>query len=117
VVGANLRVTGDLTSDGELQLDGSVQGNVRGKMVTVGQSGSVVGEIHADTVRVLGKVQGPITGKVVELARSGHVTGEVRHETLTIEAGAYIDGHCRRLDAEARNEERLALVHNKGKAS
>ncbi|MBI3452656.1 MAG: polymer-forming cytoskeletal protein [Rhodospirillales bacterium] len=113
IIAGDFRVTGDVVSDGDIQLDGTVHGNVRTHTLTVGESGAVHGEIIAEAVRVLGKVCGPIRAKSVELARTAHVVGDIRHETLTIDTGAFIDGHCKRLDGEpVRSEERLALVHN-----
>jgi len=91
-----------------------VRAILKGYRVYAGETGSVTGEVSADSVRVLGKVVGPIKSKAVVLAKTANVTGEVRHESLTIDAGAFIDGHCKRLDAsDAKHEERLSLVHNK----
>jgi cytoskeletal protein CcmA (bactofilin family) len=113
-ISSDLRINGDVVSDGDIQLDGAVQGNVRSRNLIIGETGSVTGEVSADSVRVLGKVVGPIKSKAVVLAKTANVTGEVRHESLTIDAGAFIDGHCKRLDAtDAKHEERLSLVHNK----
>lgn len=112
-ISSDLRITGDVVSDGDIQLDGSVQGNIRSRTLIIGENGSVTGDVSAESVRVLGKVTGPIRAKAVILAKTAHVTGEVRHETLTIDSGAFIDGHCKRLDAsDSRHEERLSLVKN-----
>lgn len=98
IVSANLRVTGDLESEGDIQIDGMVEGDVRSTTVTVGEHAVVSGSIEADTVHVAGTVKGQINGKMVELARSAKVTGDIVHESLSIEAGAFVQGLCRHVD-------------------
>lgn len=101
IVSANLRVTGDLESEGDIQIDGHVEGDVRSNSVTVGEHAVVSGAILAQTVHVAGTVKGQINGKTVELTRTAKVTGDIVHESLAIEAGAYIQGLCRHADSAA----------------
>jgi cytoskeletal protein CcmA (bactofilin family) len=101
IVSANLRVTGDLESEGDIQIDGHVEGDVRSNSVTVGEHAVVSGAILAQTVHVSGTVKGQINGKTVELTRTAKVTGDIVHESLAIEAGAYIQGLCRHADSAA----------------
>lgn len=113
IIGADFRVSGDVVSDGDVQLDGTIHGNVRARALTIGESGVVHGEIAAESVRILGKVTGPVKARVVELARTAHVVGDIRHASLTIDTGAFIDGHCKQVDeSEVKAEDRLSLVHD-----
>ncbi|MFO1126297.1 MAG: polymer-forming cytoskeletal protein [Methylocystis sp.] len=100
IISADFRVTGNMTSDGEVQLDGAVEGNLKAKSVAVGDSGSVRGEVRADKVHVRGTITGPIHARTVEIAKSAKVTGDVFYESLTVETGAVIDGACKRWDAD-----------------
>lgn len=111
VVAADLKVVGDLTSESDIQVDGVVEGNINAKTLVVGEGGTVNGEISGQTIRILGKVVGPVRGHTVTLAKTAHVTGEIRHEVLTIDAGAFIDGHCKRLESSEAGTERMALVN------
>jgi|GEM_PF-150068 len=108
IVSANLRVTGDLESEGDIQIDGAVEGDVRSSSVTVGEHAIVSGAIVAATVHVAGTVKGQINGKQVELARTAKVTGDIVHESLAIEAGAFIQGLCRHVDVSAQSDEPAA---------
>lgn len=100
LIAANLVVTGNLQSEGEIQVDGRVEGDVSCDKVLVGEKAQIAGEIQAKEIIVRGEVNGLIKGGRVELARTARVIGDVWHESLAIEAGAYLDGHCRRNDAD-----------------
>lgn len=99
IIGADFRVKGDISCEGDIQLEGTVEGNVKSLRLTVGPSGAVHGDVNAESVRVQGKIAGTIRSKSVELAGTGHVTGDILHEALTVENGAFLNGHVRRLTA------------------
>lgn len=100
-----LSVTGDLASDGDVQVDGVVDGNVKTASLTIGESGSIKGAVSAENVRVAGTLDGQIRARTVTLTRTARVRGDIWHESLAIEAGAQFEGTCRRLDeAGARAE-------------
>ena len=100
IISADLKITGDLSSDGEIQIDGSVEGDIRTKTLLVGETALVKGEIHADLVRVHGRVDGQIKAQSVSLAKTAHVVGDVMHVDLSIETGAFLEGHCKRMEVE-----------------
>lgn len=106
LISHDLRVIGDLISDGDLQIDGIVEGDVRSRNVTVGENAVVKGCITAEKARVRGHVEGEITARNVALAKSATVQGDILHESISIEAGAYIDGRCRRFDEQQAIEDR-----------
>lgn len=96
ILSADLSVTGSIVSEGEVQLDGSVEGDVRAGSLTVGEDASVKGEVIAETIVVRGRVEGSVRARQVQLASTARVEGDVIHATLAIESGAFFDGHCRR---------------------
>lgn len=95
IISASLKVTGDLESDAEIRLDGRVEGNVRGKVVTIGEGAKITGSIYGETVNVAGMIVGKIEARTVVVGKTAHITGEIIHKSLQIEAGAFVDGHCR----------------------
>ncbi len=97
IISSDLNIVGDLHSAGEIQIDGTVNGDIRTHALVIGESATVKGEIVADAVRVLGTVKGQIKAKVVKLAASAHVVGDIMHEDLSIETGAFLEGHCKRM--------------------
>jgi cytoskeletal protein CcmA (bactofilin family) len=100
IVSTDFRVVGNVTSEGDVQLDGTIDGNVKVKSLVIGQTGSVRGEVKADKVQIQGSVTGPIRARTVEIAKTAKVMGDVFYESLTVETGAVIDGACKRWDAD-----------------
>lgn len=98
LISADLRIVGDLSSAGDIHIDGTVEGDIRSQKLLVGEGSQVHGSITADEVRVCGTVVGQIHAKRVELTKSARVTGDIVHELLSIESGAHLEGTCRRLD-------------------
>lgn len=101
IISANLKVTGNLETDGEMQIDGTVNGDVACGTLTIGEGATVVGEVTAETIVVHGRIEGRIKAKKVQLTSTARVTGDIWHDSLAIEAGAYLDGHCRRNEGES----------------
>lgn len=104
IISANLHIVGDMNTDGEIQVDGTVDGDVKGNSVTIGADATVNGEITADTVIVRGAVNGRIKADTVHLTESAKVNGDIWHQSLAVESGAHLEGHCKRWspDDEAR---------------
>jgi len=94
IIGQDLRII----SQGTLQVDGEVEGDVVGSEVIIGELGKVTGTVAAEQVTVRGKISGAIRAVTVVLQASSHVEGDIHHMSLVIEQGASFDGRCRRPD-------------------
>ena len=108
IVSINLHVKGDLKSEGEIQIDGTVDGNVTALSITIGENGSVNGEIISGKILIRGKVKGEIHSQEVQLSKSAHVIGDIHHDSLGIESGAYVEGLCKRSKRPLENAENKA---------
>ena len=97
ILSVDLHVVGDLNGDGELQIDGAVDGNIRAKSLLIGETAHIKGEIIADSLRVHGSVSGHIKARAVVLGATAYVVGDIFHEELAIETGAFLEGHCKRI--------------------
>lgn len=110
IISSDLVITGNLVSDGEIQIDGTVRGDIQTKELLVGETALIEGEIVAESVRVHGKVDGQIKALNVSLAKSSHVVGDILHDNLSIETGAFLEGHCKRLaDGEFQLSQKTEL--------
>jgi len=98
VVGMDLTVNGNLTSNGEVHIEGEVQGDVRCASLIVGDNARVTGGVVAEDVVVRGNLMGTIRGMRVTLQSSSHVEGDIFHKSLAIEQGAFFEGKSRRAE-------------------
>ena len=98
VIGPNLTIMGNLVSNGEVQIDGEVQGDVHATHVVIGENARITGGIMAEEVVVRGRVEGFLRGNRVMLQATSHVEGDVHHKSLAIEQGAYFEGKSRRTE-------------------
>lgn len=99
VISNDLKIIGQglkIISQGTLQVDGEIEGDVAGKEVIIGEMGQVKGTVAAERVIVRGRITGAIRSMTVALQSSARVEGEIHHMSLTIEQGAEFDGRCRR---------------------
>jgi cytoskeletal protein CcmA (bactofilin family) len=88
----DLAIEGNISGDGELQVDCVVRGDVSVLRLTIGETGRIEGGVTAEIVEIRGWVVGSITARQVRLYASAHVDGDLTHETLTIESGAHFEG-------------------------
>jgi cytoskeletal protein CcmA (bactofilin family) len=109
IIDAEMTVKGNLTSEGELHIAGKVEGDVTVKMLTVGKDAAIRGTVTAEQVRVCGEITGSIRARAVTLAATARVIGDIHHDVLSMEAGALLDGHCRRREAP-KGEVRQAVT-------
>jgi cytoskeletal protein CcmA (bactofilin family) len=97
IVAADLHIVGNVTTEGELHIDGRVDGDVQGRAVTVGDSGHVVGHIETDEIVIQGIVSGSVKARKVHLATGCKVIADIAHGSLMIDDGASFEGQCRRM--------------------
>jgi cytoskeletal protein CcmA (bactofilin family) len=101
IVGEGTRIAGHIMGEGDVQVDGCVEGDVSGRCVTVGINGRVAGKIVADAALVSGSVSGGIAAHTVVLTGTAKVACGILQERLTIEAGARVVGLLERPDMRA----------------
>lgn len=102
VVGADLTITGSLISKGEVQIEGTVEGDIQGSHVIVGETATISGNIIADEVVVRGHVIGSVRSQRVMLQSTSQVDGDIFHQSLSIEQGALFEGKSRRTKEDPR---------------
>lgn len=98
VIGADLSITGNLESKGEVQIDGDLQGDVTAARIVIGERARITGSLVAEEIVIRGSVQGSIRGNSVTFQATSHVEGDVYHKSLAIEQGAFFEGKSRRSD-------------------
>lgn len=92
LVAPDMTVEGGIAGEGELQIDGTVKGDVRVGRLTIGETGHVEGSVQAEIVEVRGRVIGAVVAKQVRLYGTSYVDGDITHEQLAMETGAFFQG-------------------------
>lgn len=115
IISEDMTITGAIDSEGEVMLDGRVDGEIASGRINVGQTGKIFGSLSAENVVVHGFVDGQIRGGEVTLSNTATVTGDIYHETLIVEPGAQLDGQCRPLSAhDEEGTQEINLVVSDG---
>ncbi|MDJ0895742.1 MAG: polymer-forming cytoskeletal protein [Alphaproteobacteria bacterium] len=102
IISKDLKIMGDLVSEGDLQIDGVIEGDLKSRSLTVGESAEIKGSIEADTARIHGTVSGQVKAETIELMRSAKMSGDIIHGVLSIEAGAHVEGTLARLHRDPK---------------
>jgi cytoskeletal protein CcmA (bactofilin family) len=95
-------ITGDIKSNGDIRIDGSLTGNLstKGKVV-IGPTGKIKGEIICKNSEVSGIIEGKIiVGQLLNLKASSKILGDIVTSKLAIEPGARFTGNCNMRDTE-----------------
>jgi cytoskeletal protein CcmA (bactofilin family) len=95
-------ITGDVKSNGDIRIDGSLTGNLNTKgKVVIGPTGKVKGEVICKNSEVSGIIEGKITvGQLLNLKASSKINGDITTSKLTIEPGAAFSGNCKMSDSD-----------------
>lgn len=93
-------ITGDVRSQGDIRIDGTMIGNLstKGKVV-IGNTGKVKGEVICKNSEVSGEIEGKINvSQLLTLKISSRINGDIVTNKLSIEPGARFTGNCNMSD-------------------
>lgn len=96
IIAQGTKITGDLNSEGDLRIDGSLDGNIKtsGKIV-VGKSGFVKGTLQGTDAHFEGKFAGKLSlSGTLTLKSTANIEGEVVEGKLAVEPGATFNVTC-----------------------
>jgi cytoskeletal protein CcmA (bactofilin family) len=94
-ISEDLTITGSVTSQGELHLNGQVQGDVHCVALVLGENAQLEGNVVAEDVMVRGRLIGSVRAHKVMLQSTAHVEGNLVHKSLAVEHGTHFEGESR----------------------
>lgn len=96
IIAAGTTLKGDITSNGDIRIDGTLYGNIDcTAKVVIGANGSVEGDINGQQADIMGKVNGTIKVKeLLQLKGGSNVNGNIHASKLQIEPSANFNGQC-----------------------
>ena len=95
IIGKGMNFTGNVNFTGKLRLDGSIEGNVKGDHLVMGEAGSVTGDIDIETFICQGRVQGNIKASNLNVVKGCRIDGNVEAVNLLVEGGASLNGEVK----------------------
>lgn len=96
MIGTGTTITGDLESNGDIRIDGTLRGNLRGKAkIIIGTDGTVEGDIEGLQADIMGHVTGTIkVQELLYLHGKTEVNGDIYAGKLQIDPTAIFNGKC-----------------------
>jgi cytoskeletal protein CcmA (bactofilin family) len=98
ILSSDLHVTGNMKTTGDINVEGTVEGDIRAHLLTIGETATIKGEVIADDVVINGRIVGRVRGLKVRLTSTARVEGDIIHKTIAIESGAHFEGSVQRQD-------------------
>ena len=110
IINAGTSITGDLMSEGDMRIDGSVKGYVSSKArLVLGATSKVDGDIKAVNLELSGEVNGNIfVTELLVVKDTARISGDIISNKLIIEAGAEFNGKC----SMKENKNTLKKINN-----
>lgn len=95
-IGTGTSIEGDIKSNGDVRIDGSLKGTIQSKgRLVVGSTGSIEGDIVCQNALIEGSIKGKITvNELLSLKSTAKLNGDIVTNKLAIEPGANFSGTC-----------------------
>ncbi len=96
MIGIGSLIKGDITSDGDLRIDGKIHGQVVSKSkIALGGTSEIIGNVTARSADISGKIDGDVEiTETLFLRASSKINGNIKTGKLVIESGAVFNGNC-----------------------
>ncbi len=96
IIAAGTSLKGDITSNGDIRIDGTLQGNIHcTAKVVIGANGVVEGDVNGQQADIMGRVNGAIKVKeLLQLKGDSQINGNIYASKLQIEPTANFNGQC-----------------------
>lgn len=96
LISAGTTLKGDMSSNADLRIDGTIIGNINSSSkIVIGSSGVVEGDIFGNNADIVGKVSGNIRAKeLLQLRGDCVVNGNLYAGKLQVEPSATFNGQC-----------------------
>lgn len=104
VVAAGTCIIGGISTKGTVHIDGKFEGVIlEADVISIGESGEVIGDIKANNLVVNGLFDGKIDCNEVQILADGKVIGEMRYNELVIDPKGKFEGRGIRKNSELKS--------------
>ena len=95
IIDRNMTITGGLRFSGKARIDGTVNGNIAGDYLILGQSGRIKGDITVATLVCHGTLDGNVSADNVTARKTCSIHGSVSAANLVVEPGASLESEVK----------------------
>lgn len=106
MIGEGVTINGNVKSDNEVIIQGTVEGDVECNSITIDNSGYLKGKIKTENMLVKGRAEGEISvNSLLEIKSKGDVSGKVFYGGIQIEEEGKLAGEINYNDSKNKQEE------------
>jgi cytoskeletal protein CcmA (bactofilin family) len=109
-IGNEVIITGNVAGQGDLHVDGTIDGDLSCKSLILGSVGRVKGNVVADRATVAGAVEGTLNVASLIIEKAARITGDITYQTVSIENGAQVEGRLTQRQAAGMGELKLVTL-------
>lgn len=96
VIGSDTVIEGNITSNGDVRIDGTLVGSVKtSSKLVLGISGKIEGDVNAKSADISGKISGNAhVSEILYLKSTSRIVGDIHTNKLVVESGGEFNGKC-----------------------
>ena len=117
ILSAETKLTGDLVSSGDVTVEGTIEGSVTCRSLTLCGQPAIKGTVTAETAHVSGTFNGELRAKKVILSKTAKMRGDIYQEVLEMQSGAQFEGKVARLPDTQPKSAAKAKTKSAGKTT
>ncbi len=125
VIGADAKFVGTISNVKSIEIEGTVEADLKAEKLSIGSSGTFIGEVNCDLVVIGGSYDGMMRAGSIWATQTAQIAGEIHYQSLQMDRGAALN--CRVVhnwedpvvaveDVEQEVEEPTAQTDAEGKA-
>lgn len=101
-IGSEVTISGNISGNGDLHIDGAVEGDIHCASLILGPGGRIKGNISAEKATLGGAVGGTVSARTLIVEKSARISGDLSYESVSIETGAQVDGRLTQRGGEGQ---------------
>lgn len=102
ILGEGTEITGDMSFQSTMRIDGQFDGNLSGEHLIVSATGKVFGDVVAESCVCYGQIVGNLTVEKLQVKATGRIDGTVSTNDLEVESGSILSGEISQKKQELR---------------
>lgn len=92
IISEGFTFEGTITSDGVLNIAGTVRGKITAKSVLIDSTGQVDGELNSEQLVIKGQLKGEVNCEDLNVGPIAHVDGNISYKYIHIQRGGKVAG-------------------------